>query len=283
MTSAMTAGMDRGRRDPAARVPCHLVILSLTLLAAGCDLPGKPKEEERPLFPAQVSAFDRLFNQNCIGCHGEQGKFGPAPPLNEPLFRAGISEKELTDLLTSGRKGTQMPGFLKVNGGLLTKEQIQILVHEIKGQRYKVTQEGESERARLEVTRNDPDRTPAWGTPAKLPEGAPPYRAPEGEAGDKARGATVFAHACATCHGTNGKGGEMNDKSWPINDRAFLALVSDQFLRRLIITGRADLGMPTYAEAKGRPKDFKPLSSQDVADVVALLKTWRQGGAVSGK
>jgi cytochrome c oxidase cbb3-type subunit 3/ubiquinol-cytochrome c reductase cytochrome c subunit len=68
-----------------------------------------------------------------------------------------------------------------------------------------------------------------------------------------------------------------------INDRAFLALISDQALRRIIITGRPDLGMPNYAESAGRPKGYKPLTSGEIADVVALLAYWRQGGSINGK
>src|SRR5262245_37618227 len=106
------------------------VALSLALLSAGCDPPGKPNSEDRPEFPAQRSGFEGLLKENCIGCHGKDGKMGAAPPLNDPLFRAGISEKEIRDVLTSGRKGTLMPAFLKDNSGALTASQIEVLVHE---------------------------------------------------------------------------------------------------------------------------------------------------------
>ena len=61
-----------------------------------------------------------------------------------------------------------------------------------------------------------------------------------------------------------------------INDRAFLALISDQALRRIIITGRHDLGMPNYAQTDGRPDDFKPLTSEEIDELVALLASWRR-------
>ena len=64
-----------------------------------------------------------------------------------------------------------------------------------------------------------------------------------------------------------------------INDRDFLALISDQALRRYVITGRADLGMPDYADPQGRPAGFQPLTTQDVNHVVSLLAFWRQGGS----
>ena len=60
-----------------------------------------------------------------------------------------------------------------------------------------------------------------------------------------------------------------------INDVAFLALTSDQTLRRIIITGRPDLKMPDYASRDGRAKDFAPLTSAEIDDLVALLAQWR--------
>ncbi len=83
--------------------------------------------------------------------------------------------------------------------------------------------------------------------------------------------------ACASCHGDDGRGGKS---AGAINDPNFLALISDQALRRYVITGRPDLGMPDYADPKGRPEGFQPLTSQDVANVVALLADWRRGGSV---
>ena len=56
---------------------------------------------------------------------------------------------------------------------------------------------------------------------------------------------------CAGCHGEQGRGGE---KVGAINSPALLALLSDQILRRYIITGRPDpdrpdLSMPGYGPA----------------------------------
>jgi len=56
--------------------------------------------------------------------------------------------------------------------------------------------------------------------------------------------------------------------------------MSDQILHSYIITGRHDLGMPDFADPKGRDKTtFKPLTSQEVSDIVALLASWRTGSA----
>jgi cytochrome c oxidase cbb3-type subunit 3/ubiquinol-cytochrome c reductase cytochrome c subunit len=68
-----------------------------------------------------------------------------------------------------------------------------------------------------------------------------------------------------------------------INDPVFLALISDQALRRYVITGRPDLGMPDYAGSRPRQPDYHPLTPEQVNDLVALLASWRLDPATDGK
>lgn len=90
------------------------------------------------------------------------------------------------------------------------------------------------------------------------------------------RGKLAFARACAVCHGELGQG---TSKAGAIHDPTFLGLISDQALRRIIITGRPDLGMPNFADNKARGPDYQPLTSAEIDDVVALLSNWRQSPA----
>ena len=64
-----------------------------------------------------------------------------------------------------------------------------------------------------------------------------------------------------------------------INNPAMLTLISNQALRRIVITGRDDLGMPNFSDDVGRSLDFQPLSSDEIADVVALMASWRDRGS----
>lgn len=239
--------------------PHGLVTLLLLACAAGCDLPGKPDPADREKRPDEVRDFATLFGQHCAGCHGKEGRFGPAPPLNDPLFLAIVPEEELLMIVAGGRKGTLMPAFggrpahaahqdgkAVIVGGALTAEQVKVLAKKIHS---------------------------TWGKMDAPPKDAPAYKADD-KAGNKEAGAKVFARACAGCHGKDGAGGE---KTGAVNDPDFLALLSDQVLRRIIITGRPDLGMPNYAGTDGRGKDFRPLTSPEVADLVALLAAWREG------
>jgi cytochrome c oxidase cbb3-type subunit 3/ubiquinol-cytochrome c reductase cytochrome c subunit len=237
-------------------------LVGCAALTAGCeppDLPGKPDPAERPLTPSQVLAFDELFAHNCAGCHGAEGKLGPAPPLNDSLFLHIASADQLKEAIANGRKGTPMPAFAHANGGTLTDEQIAALADGL---------------------------IKHWKTNEKFVEPLPTYLAKElGSDADNAglveRGKEVFARACATCHGENGVGEEGG--MGPINDRDFLALISNQALRRIVITGRHDLGMPNYSQDDARPADFKPLSDSQIDELVALLASWRTSSSAESK
>jgi len=262
--------------------------MSLSWLMAGCNLPGRPSLADRPVSPDQILEFGVLYGQNCAGCHGSDGELGPAPPLNDPLFRAIVPEKELQGILIKGRKKALMPAFAKENGGLLTEAQIQVLVMEIKGIPYKILKNDEGETTKVEIVPDAGGVSPKWGTPEMPPKGAPSYRVQtasssgSGAADERGsrvlmgRGAVVFARACAACHGDHGQGiREEGELVRTIHEPAFLALTSNQVLRRYAITGRPDLGMPSYAKARPDNPNFVPLTDEEVTDLVALLASWR--------
>lgn len=223
-------------------------IALLLLLLAGCDWPGKPKDTDRPIPAEQIADFDKLYGMHCAGCHGADGEEGPAPPLKDPLFLAIVPDEVLRRVIREGRTGTPMTAFAKDKGGPLTENQIDLLARGIKRRWARAEQ---------------PKRKP------------PPYLLSDAKPGDKKAGLKVFARDCIMCHGEHGEGGE---DAGAINDPAFLALVSDQALRRIIITGRPDFEMPNYIK-RGDEK----LTSQEINDLVALLAYWRVGGSVNGK
>lgn len=242
---------------PQSDAPCRglLRILPVAILLAGCSdgfrFPGKPDPDKRFVRPDQVTDFDTLFKQNCRGCHGGDGRKGPAPPLNDPLFLAIVSDADLHMTIEQGRGGYLMPAFAEQEGGHLTTEQIEILVKGIR-QRW------------AKPLSRPRDQLPEYSLADAVKKG--------GFRGNKEAGAKVFERACAACHGDNGTGGMVG----AVNNPDFLALLSNQALRRIVITGRADFGMPDYASNDSRTPQFQPLTSQDIADVVALLESWRR-------
>jgi cytochrome c oxidase cbb3-type subunit 3 len=274
-------GLPRGRRLRFL-LPWFLP----TILAAGCDdLPGRPTPADTPVPPNKITSFEVLYTGHCAGCHGADGRLGPAPPLDDPLFLAIVPDNVLQNVIRQGRPHTLMPGFARQHGGKLTEDQVAVLARGIK--------------SRWQSNMATPENIPSY-LPPKKPDAAGSAGNGNGPSGsDKAgsddsgsddsangdgasgnrqsaeRGADVFARACAGCHGPEGRGGK---DAGVVNSPALLQLLSDQALRRLVITGRPDLGMPNYGEYQGRPADFQPLTERDVADLVSLLASWRSQG-----
>lgn len=177
-------------------------------------------------------------------------------PLNDPLFLAIVPDEVLHEVITGGRPGTPMPAFSRRLEVVLTDAQIAIIAAGLK-RHWKVDSRPPAELPSYSIAKTD---------------------APTGGAAVE-RGEQVFAAACATCHGENGAGTGEGESPGGINDPALLSLFSDQVLRRIIITGRADLGMPNFAGTDGRNSDFKPLSGEQIDDLVALLVHWRSSPA----
>lgn len=211
------------------------------LCCLGCDrMPGKPTAAEIELKPREVRDFGALFAKNCAGCHGKDGAGNGALGLNNPTYLAIVSDDALLHATSYGVAGTLMPAFLQSAGGTLTDEQVQILVREM--------------RAR-------------WSRLEELPHATPPPYAPS-TPGDSGRGAQAYAIFCASCHGPDGQG---TPKGSAIVDDPYLALVSDQGLRTLIIAGRSDLRHPDWrGYVPGRA-----MTAQEVTDLVCWLASKR--------
>ena len=232
-----------------------LVLCAALLACAGCNrMPGYPKPGAEVARPDQVLDFPTLYKQNCSGCHGENGRNGAALPLNNPAYLAVVGESNLRAITAKGVNGTLMPPFARSAGGMLTDQQVDALV------------EGMSR---------------AWGRPSEFAGATlPPYASDA--PGDPAQGQKVFVAACARCHGADGLGVKpVNGKSAPtgsspdsIVDPAYLALVTDQSLRSLVIAGRPDEGVPdwrSYLSGAGA----HALTPQEIDDVVAWIASHR--------
>jgi cytochrome c oxidase cbb3-type subunit 3 len=220
-----------------------LLCAALASTAFGCSgAPGAPVAGSEVVAPNEVVDFGVLYATNCAGCHGGNGAGGAAVALADPGYLAIADDATIRRVTAQGVPGTAMAAFAQGAGGLLTDEQIDVIVNGIR-------------------TR--------WARPNVF-GGAdiPPYAAPT--PGDPARGADVYARDCASCHGADGRGGQ---RASSIVNGAFLALVSDQGLRTTLIVGRPELGaLHGRSDAGGG----SALSSDDVSDVVAWLAMQRR-------
>jgi mono/diheme cytochrome c family protein len=241
-----------------------MLATTLGLLLAGCGTPpGQPRAGSIPLAPNDVVEFDALYPGNCAACHGTNGRGGAAIALANPVYLAIVDERSMRAVIADGVRDRSMPAFAQRSGGMLTEKQIDALVIGI--------------RAR-------------WSDPKALAGANPPSYAAT-SAGDIHRGAAAYQTFCQSCHGADGRGGP---KGSAITNDSFLALVSDQYLRTIVIAGRPDLGAPDWRGYRAGPALSKvegpalskvegpalskvegPMSDQEVTDVVSWLASHR--------
>src|SRR5580658_3304082 len=115
-----------------ARSSLLFVGLALLFIGAGCQPPGRPTNAEIELKPAEVKDFAALYNLNCAGCHGLEGKGNGAFGLANPIYLAIASDDTIRKAIAGGVRGSLMPAFAKSAGGTLTDEQVDILVREMR-------------------------------------------------------------------------------------------------------------------------------------------------------
>jgi mono/diheme cytochrome c family protein len=156
------------------------------------------------------------------------------------VYLAIVDEATMRNIVANGVHGTSMPAFVQSAGGMLTAQQIEVITSGIFSR---------------------------WGRKQVLDGANPPAYAAKA-AGNVDHGQLVFGTYCASCHGDEGAG---TPKGSAITNDSFLALVSNQGLRTIVITGRPELGAPDWrGNVAGRP-----MSDQEITDVVAWLVSRR--------
>jgi mono/diheme cytochrome c family protein len=220
-----------------------------TLVTAGCkSAPGKPGPEPEVARPEQLADFASLYTQNCAACHGVDGKNGAAISLANPIYLAIAGTRNIQRITANGVPSTAMPPFAKAAGGMLTDRQIAILA------------EGMEQK---------------WSLPNALAGQTPPAYA-SSASGDPAQGEKAFATFCARCHGVDGTGAstEMSVTTGSLVDSAYLALISDQGLRSIIIAGQTEQGAHDWRSYLSGPS-ARPMTEQEITDTVAWLVSHR--------
>lgn len=217
---------------------------ALLACAACTSSPSIHGAEAAVVPPSEIADFNLLYGQNCAGCHGVKGEGGASIALANPVFLAIADDAVIRRTAANGVAGTLMPAFAQSAGGMLTDNQINVIVRGIRSWAKPDLFQGRTLR----------DTT------------LPPYAALT--PGDPQHGADVYRTFCSSCHGTDGHGGS---KASSIVDGSFLALISDQQLRTIVIAGRPELGAPDWrSDVEGRP-----MSMQDISDVVGWLSSQR--------
>ena len=209
-------------------------------LAACSHMSGKPAPGPEVPIPDSVVDPVVLYHENCAGCHGAEGQKGPAMALADPVYLAIVDDETLRTTISKGRPGTAMSAFAQKDGGMLTDQQVNAIIHGI----------------RERWDKRD----------ALVGVAAPQYAAKE--AGNAQQGERVYARFCSSCHGNDDRGGP---KAGSVTNPSYLSLISDQGLRTIVITGRPDFGAPDWRENV----PGQPMTDQQISDVVAWLAAQR--------
>ncbi|HEX9199428.1 MAG TPA: cytochrome c [Acidobacteriaceae bacterium] len=226
-----------------------LLACAATLAIAGCKAaPGKPGPEPEVVRPEQLADFASLYGQNCAACHGVNGKNGAALSLANPVYLAIAGAANIQRVTANGVPNTAMPPFGKAAGGMLTDRQIAILA------------EGMEQH---------------WGNTSALARHTAPAYASSAP-GNPAQGEKAFATFCARCHGADGTGASPvnGEATGSLVDPAYLALISNQGLRSIILAGQIEQGEHTW-RAYQTGSGARSMTDQEITDTVAWLTSHR--------
>ncbi|MCB9594398.1 MAG: c-type cytochrome [Sandaracinaceae bacterium] len=225
---------DTGGEDPGGGEPAAASWVAE--LPTGEAATGVPSGEMRSIeaTPAAAQAGQAVYGANCVPCHGAEGegRLGIGPKLNSETFLAAASDGYLLRTIGRGRVGTTMPGW----GTTLDRGEVESVIAYM--------------RSWQEVE------------PAELDE--------EPCEGDAEAGAERFREICAACHGLSGGGYQETSNGTGIGRSAFLADVSNGYLRYIVEHGKSNTPMRPF----GRPEAtaVANLTDQDVENVIAHLR-----------
>ncbi len=216
-----------------------VAILSLMVCAACSNFPGVHRPESAVVTPSDVVDFNTLYGQNCAGCHGVDG---------------------------NGRS-RHCPGESGVSRDCRR--------HRDSPHRRKRSARHADAGFCSECGRNahrQTDRRSSAGDPivgetrrSRRSESATLYSAGSRRSAARRRCLSDLLFLLSWSRRPRRKQGQFDC------DGSYLALVSDQQLRTIVIAGRPELGAPDWrGDVEGRP-----MSAQDISDVVAWLSSQR--------
>jgi cytochrome c oxidase cbb3-type subunit III len=131
--------------------------------------------------PNKILDFGSLYANNCSGCHGPNGRGGLAIGLADSVYLAIADDSTILRITADGVPGTSMAAFAQHSGGMLTDDQINVIIRGIR----------------------------TWAKPDTLRDAnPPPYAGPS--PGDPKRGAAAYGVYCASCHGPDGHGAKAS-------------------------------------------------------------------------
>ncbi len=197
-------------------------------------------QKEKTRIPADIQlrgdwdTGEILYSRNCSGCHGGNAEGGVGPQLNNPVFLQTTTDVLLYEWVANGKTGTQMRAFIRGSQGMADLSHSQIKDIISFVRSFEW-------RSRVSVMRS--------------PNGRPEL------------GRLWYAVMCTSCHGDNGEGASGPS----LSNKSFLHAASDGYLMATMSLGRDGTEM---RPVKKSPQSILSLSSDEVNDLVAYLRSW---------
>lgn len=183
-----------------------------------------------------------LYAGACASCHGQNAEGAIGPQLNNPVFLSVVTDAMLKQWVMHGKLDTPMRSFIKGEQGTVEFRERQI---------DDIVSYVRSLQFKPRVS------------VSKHPSGRPEL------------GKLWFAISCSQCHGNAGEGA-----SGPaLGNPGFLHAASDGFLMATMALGRDGTQM---RPVKKGPESILSLSSDQVNDVVAYLRSWEYDPPATG-
>jgi cytochrome c oxidase cbb3-type subunit III len=203
-----------------------LIIIGIIVCISNSDIFDSQKTEA-------IAAGEKLYNKNCIFCHGETGqgegsKTGTA--LNSQNFLSSVSDTDLYNYVKYGRQGTVMPAY----GPRLSEEGLQNLVAFMRD----------------------------WQTEEKE------FDVPQTISGDPERGQAQYNLYCLNCHGEAGAG--KYKMGTALSNPHYLKYTTDKQIWVTSAYGREETRMgPSLKGLDG----VRQLKEKDITDIVTYIRS----------
>jgi mono/diheme cytochrome c family protein/transposase-like protein len=193
-----------------------------------------------------IASGAEIYASVCAQCHGRHGEGITGSALANADFLRAASDGFLQATIVLGRDGTGMRAMGRGGQG-----NVELSVEDVNNL--------------VAFIRSWERRPPTQTIPARYVLSA-----------DIVEGRTLYAGYCAGCHGKRG-----NDGWAPaLNNGDFLSAATDGFLQATIARGRAGTPMRPFGAGSGGVAE---LSSDQINNIVAFLRTWAPEGYRPGK
>jgi putative heme-binding domain-containing protein len=246
------------------RILIPVLIVAAATVAAG----------QHNFTPAEIENGGRLYQSTCAGCHGTAGDQVPGTALRSGKFRRGTTDDEIARLIRSGVPGTAMPP------NAVSETEAAVIVAWLRGSATGAAASGiagDAARGRMVFegkgncqSCHGPGGAGGRRAPALIDVGT--LRRPEEIERSLVEPAADIHADFRTISATTKAGATISGRLLNQNSFSIQLLDAKDQLRSL---DKADLREHAIVSTSPMPSYRETLSAQEIADVVAFLRTMR--------